>query len=483
MKANKIREVKKDHDGNVTVIHSNGSFHYNENEVVLKEWTNSFFCRFKIDEQTSWQRFIFWNWVLSIFFGLFFLVIGMELSQIPLEKRRVPEFAEFFIIGVNNWFYIPLLFLFTYIGLRWIYFLRYRDFFSKDLVFISLKSNQQILLKGERKRTFSLLYETYALQKILTGTKNIRVFEKKETKANNSLKLIWEYIIAIFIFFIASYFIFSSWGENRLTDPIPLGQLYKADSKMEFEKWETDIKKWEIKHDKEQIYPHYFFSLGYIVPVILGLVVLTFSLFSLLIFSLFILPGLIQIIISLISVYYFATYPFYYFGFGQKKPIMNIVKLTFHFGKILYGFVLAIAIGLCNLITFGILEKYLLKLYPSKDWFDIGRILKLISVDPSDGDDVMLIVSTVSFVPFIFLSMLMKPIGYTEFIWEQVYIPINKLIEPLMQTAEILDGGIGISKNLIQFDYMIFIFVFSLIPYLLSCLLIFILAYRKKKVS
>ena len=108
--------------------------------------------------------------------------------------------------------------------------------------------------------------------------------------------------ITLFIFFIASYFIFSSWGENSLTDPYPLGQLYKADSKMEFEKWETDIKKWEIKHDKEQIYPHYFFSLGYIVPVIFGLVVFTFSIFSLLIFSLFILPGLIQLIISLILI-------------------------------------------------------------------------------------------------------------------------------------------------------------------------------------
>jgi hypothetical protein len=288
MKANKIQEVKKDHDGNVTIIHSNGSFHYNENEVVLKEWTNSFFCRFNIDEQSSVQRFIFWNWVLSIFLGLFFLLVGTKFSNIPLEKRWFDSYSDFIIIGVTNWFYIPLLFIFTYIGFRWIYFLRYRDFFSKDLVFISLKSNQKILLKGERKRTFSLLYDTYVLQKILTGTENIRIFEKN--KANNSHKLIWEYIIAIFIFFIASYFIFSSWGENRLTDPYPHYQYYELDSKMEFEKWETEVKKWEIKHDKEQIYPHYFFSLGYILTGILVSIFFVKILLLLLFLKVFYLP-------------------------------------------------------------------------------------------------------------------------------------------------------------------------------------------------
>jgi hypothetical protein len=61
MKVNKIREVKKDASGNITILHSNGTFHYKENDVALKEWTNSFFCRFNIDHQSDRQRIIFWN--------------------------------------------------------------------------------------------------------------------------------------------------------------------------------------------------------------------------------------------------------------------------------------------------------------------------------------------------------------------------------------------------------------------------------------
>jgi hypothetical protein len=37
MKVNKIREVKKDASGNITILHSNGTFHYKENDVALKE--------------------------------------------------------------------------------------------------------------------------------------------------------------------------------------------------------------------------------------------------------------------------------------------------------------------------------------------------------------------------------------------------------------------------------------------------------------
>lgn len=41
MKTYKIRSVQEHGQGDITILHSNGAFHYNEQDVTLKEWTNN----------------------------------------------------------------------------------------------------------------------------------------------------------------------------------------------------------------------------------------------------------------------------------------------------------------------------------------------------------------------------------------------------------------------------------------------------------
>ena len=272
MKVKKIREIIDNGDGNITIVHSEGTFHYNEQDVTLKEWTNNFFCRFNIDEQSNWQRFIFWNWVLSFSLGLSFLLIGLEFNDIPLMKRRV-GFSEIIVIGMNNIVYLIPIIIVSYILIRLVYYFVHRDFFSKDLIHISLKSNQSILFVGKKEintevddpigKFLDIISNSRLCNanKIIYENANNRMFVSDK---KNASKLISEYILSVIIFFLSFYSIYSSWGENSITDPYPQYCIEKYAS--------------------EQISSSYFFSLGYILPLLTGsLVVGGLLLFGLLV--------------------------------------------------------------------------------------------------------------------------------------------------------------------------------------------------------
>ena len=203
MKIYKLREVTINDSGDITIIHSKGAFFYQEEDVVHKEYTNSFFSWFNIGSQSCWQRVVFWNWVLSIGFGLYFLIIGIKFLSIPFPERRI-GFGELIHLGSNHFcFLIPVL-IFSYVLLRCIYFILYRDFFTKDLIYINLKSNKSILLRVKGNKSVYLL------------GKNIleRIFNKK---SENKIKLKWELISAILIYSFAFYLLYSSWGKNEIT--------------------------------------------------------------------------------------------------------------------------------------------------------------------------------------------------------------------------------------------------------------------------
>jgi hypothetical protein len=171
-----------------------------------------------------------------------------------------------------------------------------------------------------------------------------------------------------------------------------------------------------------------------------------------------------------------VSYPFFYFHFGQKQPIKNIFKLTLELCKLLLGLWAMLIIGILNLGTFGMLQEHLDKLLDILSMEkSLKNSIKLVSADSSNGDDKMLIVFSVTFIPFFLLSGLMNSIGYTEFIWELVYFPINNLIEPLKKAASIFD------LSLIQFDTVAFIFLHSLAPYFFVFLTVFLLVHRNNK--
>jgi hypothetical protein len=298
MKVKKIRKIIDNGDGNITVVHSDGTFHYNEQDVTLKEWTNNFFCRFNIDEQSNWQRFIFWNWVLSFSIGIFFILVGMKFIGIPLESKQ-DGFLDLIRVFLAYLLYLIPFSLLSYSIFRIIYFYRYRDFFSKNFIHISLKNNQSITLKGDSNQLVQVI------QKILPRDENQRNFEK-ESKNDTETKLISEYIFAIIIFSISFYSIYSNWGENSITDPNPtLSSYYQEElSKKELSKLTKTQKidyrqkrlndineyieikaKWDKKYENEDISSFYFFSLGYVLPLIIGVVIFVcLSLFLLCIF-------------------------------------------------------------------------------------------------------------------------------------------------------------------------------------------------------
>jgi hypothetical protein len=343
MRAHRIKNVKRDNDGNVTIIHSNGTFHYNENDVVLKEWTNSFFCRFDIDYQSNWQKIIFWNWVLSICFGMFFLVIGMELSEIPIMKRR-EGFSEMILIGMNRWYYILPLFLFTYIGFRWVYFIRYRDFFSKDLVFISLKSNQNILFKGEKISSLPIYYRNI-LQKIQPNTENIRVYDYIK---NNDVKLIGEYIVAILIFSITFYFIFSTWGDNSLSNPYPNAETY-------------------------YYYYYYYLSLGYILPVILG-------------FTIFVALSLLSIILLFLAYLLFWPVGYSIYKLSSKRDLNRMLDQKYIYPLIFLLFTCSLVLNLC--ITHDFIGTLILFLIPILAPISFALIIAFLDLLAGPGESV-----------------------------------------------------------------------------------------------
>jgi hypothetical protein len=52
MKPYDIREIIKTDDGMITIVHTEGSCYYNEQDVLLIEWKNDFFSRLILNKQT-----------------------------------------------------------------------------------------------------------------------------------------------------------------------------------------------------------------------------------------------------------------------------------------------------------------------------------------------------------------------------------------------------------------------------------------------
>jgi hypothetical protein len=362
MKTYKIRSVQEHGQGDITILHSNGAFHYNEKDVTLKEWTNNFFCRFDINRQSNWQVFIFWNWVLSISFGLFFILVGMKYMEIPLSSKHHGEYDLVRVILT----YVLYLFPFTvlsYTIFRLIYFFRYRDFFSKHLIYISLKSNQSITLRGKTGHLVEVN------KKILPFDKNNRIFEK-ERKNDNVTKLISEYFFAIIIFSFCFYSIYSSWGNNSISDPNPsyskycpeelsekeLSELTKAKSleyslnRLKQINEYIEVKnKWDEKYKNEQVSPFYFFSLGYIFPIVLGgAIVIIFALFGL--------------IILFLAYLMFWPFGYYMFKIGVERDLRKVLNKKYFYPLVIFAFITSVCINF--ILSQNILATFILLLIP-----------------------------------------------------------------------------------------------------------------------
>jgi hypothetical protein len=414
MKVKTIRHLINNGNNDITIIHSDGAFHYNEKDVTLIEWTNNFFCRFNIDHQSNWQRFIFWNWVLSISVGLFFLLIGTELSEIPMMKRK-DGFSEIILIGMNNFLYLLPLFISTYITFRWIYFLRYRDFFSKNLIHISLKSNQSITLRQE---SFHFYRE---IDKILPKEK--RIFET-ERKKDNLVKMVSEYLFAIIIFSVCFYSIHSNWGKNSISDPFPIPHellkeelsekvLAKLTSRQEDDYYQKRLKqlnefseswaKWEEKYKNEQIPPYFFISLGYVLPLIIGV-------------AIFVCLLLFVLIIILLGYINFWLIGYSYNRFKSRRELNKVLKKKYIYPVVSLLFILSVFTHL--VFTQDVISTLVLFLIPIAA--PIFASLLLGAVIGSDGGLIKEFFS-IRYWKFLFT-------GKAEFISENSFLNIAPMI-------------------------------------------------------
>jgi hypothetical protein len=284
-----IQNIKLDNDGNtVTIIHSDGAYYYNEQDVLHKQWTNNFFCHFNINHQSNWQIFIFWHWVIAFSFGLFYsLVVGPEyVDNSPMEPKMglIGFFGHGVFVIQNGILYLSLLLVVSYFSTRLIYYFLYRDFFSKDLIQISLKSNQILFLSCKKIAHNKVSEKIFRNEKdIFRNENDDRIFDRER---KNETTLAREYAFAIALLSVCFYSIYSNWGENRLTSsnsifPMTI-YMENAEKKkiqdptyidtVELNKLQEYLI-WYDKNENKQIPKSCFFSLGYFFGLVIGIFV------------------------------------------------------------------------------------------------------------------------------------------------------------------------------------------------------------------
>jgi hypothetical protein len=140
MGRNYIEEIKNDGHGNITILHSNGAFHYNEEDVVRKEWTNDFLCFLDFNSIPKGHVAGFVGLATSVWLIIFFFFDTYCLS--PRDYIIMKKKMEGYLVFTYLIFSFLILPIIGYILTRCYYFFCYRDFFQKQILNIHLKSNQ-----------------------------------------------------------------------------------------------------------------------------------------------------------------------------------------------------------------------------------------------------------------------------------------------------------------------------------------------------
>jgi hypothetical protein len=137
MGRNNIEEIKNDGHGNITILHSNGAFHYKEEDVVRKEWTNDFRCLLDFNSIPKGH-------VVGFVGIAAFIVVTLVrmFSLVFLWLFPNPEIRSFTVIAL---IVVLICIILGYLLTRCYYFYMYRDLFHKTILSISLKSN----IKGD----------------------------------------------------------------------------------------------------------------------------------------------------------------------------------------------------------------------------------------------------------------------------------------------------------------------------------------------
>lgn len=202
MKTYKIRSVQEHGQGDITILHSNGAFHYNEKDVTLKEWTNNLFCKMQLP---LWNKILFYSWVIGLSVGFYFL-FAVNFNNAYKSQFKSLDYTRFL---EHN----PLLFLGIVVVVfhlqRLIYFYRFRDFFNKVILYIHLKNNQCICVHDMSDSNYInslfrfgfLTRFSYSLRK-LANNKNVM---DHIYISNKSVKIFIGYLMFIILSSISAY--------------------------------------------------------------------------------------------------------------------------------------------------------------------------------------------------------------------------------------------------------------------------------------
>jgi hypothetical protein len=447
--------IKNDQDV-IVIEHSQGVFNMNANEIREIKLTNDYYS-VPVHENHSFR--------LSAFFA--FLIMGASQNLISYLMVKIfgqSDFVVSYNISSERWLDFSIVITSLIIQfILWFVLLEHIKL-SKAIVNWFLEKKQDVIVISTNAKEFKF--------RLLDDKLHVPLLESATRTKNAESGIKWRFVLLVVCILLLVII--------HLDIPFLFDTVLNNNTKFKL----IDILGIII----DQEYVNYRVSEvgilrllcdGFLrnLTLFVGFVlfVIVFFIYSV-IATLAFIPFLIQILISFLSVYYMVSYPFFYFHFGQKQPIKNIFKLTLELCKLLLGLWAMLIIGILNLGTFGMLQEHLDKLLDILSMEkSLKNSIKLVSADSSNGDDKMLIVFSVTFIPFFLLSGLMNSIGYTEFIWELVYFPINNLIEPLKKAASIFD------LSLIQFDTVAFIFLHSLAPYFFVFLTVFLLVHRNNK--
>ncbi len=295
MKVFKIKSVQRDYNGNTTITHSGGAFHFREEDVALIEWTNNF--RSKLVMTSSRSNYLFWFWVFMISFGLYYILVANTVLKIPISERDYITYASdgqlilHFFMGkdflrsfINLIYFLPIFFVFAYAIVRVVYYFVFRDFFVKRNVFILLKNNQSIQFSDQ---VFNQWYRNY---------KDIK--ERDYDLKNLKFKSKIEYISILVILCLSILILFQNYyGKNSLTDFPNFYNVYsssdienlpskdQADETKKLNEYLLDVQQTEKKYQNESIPNHLFFLEGILFPLKVFLVLAFVSILMLILLA------------------------------------------------------------------------------------------------------------------------------------------------------------------------------------------------------
>jgi len=455
-----VNKIFISEQGVISIEHSQGIFNMNSNEVREKKLLNDIWSN-PINENASNQ--------LACCFAFFMTGASQNLiSQMMVKIFGIGEhFGSLFIGNIfknSSWTVWIFLFIIFLQFLGW-FALFYKGKIAKAMVNWFLEKKQDLIVISTDAKEFKFR---------LRNDKQIVPFLESETRVQNDFSGIkWRFYLlgSCMLFLVVTHLDIPFWFDMVLnnTKNVKLVNILELNSDQAYINYRnSDVGILRLLFDGLISNITLFIGL-FLMLIILGSIIAVFVLMFFL--------GLIQLFISLISLHYVISYPFRYLHLREKQPRKNIFIVIFGISINLLGFWAWVVLGLLNLATLFVIDKWLVQLRSYIDY----SIKKFNFINKEEKNSK----GGISFFIYLLIVVVGYPLfralgistGYTDFVWELVYVPINDLIEPLRpinfwQINDLFQANFF--QSFVIIDFSLFLFVFSFIPYLIIYFIVFL---------